>query len=107
LSEERCARAIGPKTRAILINSPHNPAGRAFSREELESLAGVVRGTDIVVICDEVYEHLVYDGSRASLCHACRHARAAAVKIGSAGKIFSLTVGKSAGSADRANWSVW
>ena len=62
LTEAALRAVIGPKTRAILINSPHNPAGRVFSRDELEALARVVTGTDIVVICDEVYEHLVYDG---------------------------------------------
>jgi len=91
LSGPALREAIGPKTRAILINSPHNPAGRAFSREELETLAGVVRGTDIVVICDEVYEHLVYDGKPHIPFATLAGMRQQTVKIGSAGKIFSLT----------------
>ena len=91
LTEEALRAVIGPKTRAILINSPHNPAGRAFGREELEALARVVSGTDIVVICDEVYEHLVYDG-RAHIPFATLPGmRPRTLKIGSAGKIFSLT----------------
>src|SRR6185437_9345462 len=53
---------IGPKTRAVLINTPLNPIGRVFDREELETLARVVAATNAVVICDEVYEHLVFDG---------------------------------------------
>ena len=90
--EEAALRAvIGPKTRAILINSPHNPAGRAFSREELETLARVVQETDAVVICDEVYEHLVYDGSAHIPLATLPGMRARCVRIGSAGKIFSLT----------------
>src|SRR5882724_5010116 len=53
VTEEALRAAITQKTRAILINSPHNPAGRVLSRDELEGLARAVSGTDIVVICDE------------------------------------------------------
>jgi aspartate/methionine/tyrosine aminotransferase len=91
LTEEALRAVITPKTRAILINSPHNPAGRAFSREELEGLARVVSGTDIVVICDEVYEHLVYDGLPHIPLATLSGLRGRCLKIGSAGKIFSLT----------------
>ena len=91
LTEEALRAVIGPRTRAILINSPHNPAGRVFRRAELEGLARVVSGTDIVVICDEVYEHLVYDdGAHISLA-TLPGLRERVLKIGSAGKIFSLT----------------
>lgn len=91
LTEEALRAVIGPKTRAVLINSPHNPAGRVFTRDELETLAKVVSETDAVVICDEVYEHLVYDG-RAHIPFATLPGmRARSLKIGSAGKIFSLT----------------
>lgn len=91
LEEADLRAAITPKTRAILINSPHNPAGRAFSREELEMLARVVRDTSAVVICDEVYEHLVYDGKPHIPLATLPGMRARCLKIGSAGKIFSLT----------------
>jgi N-succinyldiaminopimelate aminotransferase len=91
LEEADLRAVIGPKTRAILINSPHNPAGRAFSREELEMLARVVKQTDAVVICDEVYEHLVYDGSAHIPLATLPGMRPRCVRIGSAGKIFSLT----------------
>jgi len=90
LSEAALRAAITPKTRAILINSPHNPAGRVFSRDELKALARVVDGTDIVVICDEVYEHLVYDGKHIPFA-TLPGMRERTLKIGSAGKIFSLT----------------
>lgn len=90
--EEAALRAvITPKTRAILINSPHNPAGRAFSREELEMLARVAKETSAVVICDEVYEHLVYNGSAHIPLASLPGMRERCLKIGSAGKIFSLT----------------
>ncbi|MEO8301903.1 MAG: aminotransferase [Rhizomicrobium sp.] len=91
LTEDALRAAITPKTRAILINSPHNPAGRVFSREELEGLARAVAGTDIVVICDEVYEHLVYDGRPHIPLATLPGLRGRCLKIGSAGKIFSLT----------------
>src|SRR4051812_35466147 len=91
LTEEALRAVIGPKTRAILINSPHNPAGRAFSREELETLAKVVSGTEAVVICDEVYEHLVFDGKPHIPLATLPGMRGRVLKIGSAGKIFSLT----------------
>jgi aspartate/methionine/tyrosine aminotransferase len=91
LTEEALRAAITPKTRAILINSPHNPAGRAFSLEELKGLARVVSGTDIVVICDEVYEHLTYDGRPHIPLATLPGMRERCLKVGSAGKIFSLT----------------
>src|SRR6476659_3622014 len=91
LTEEALRAVIGPKTRAILINSPHNPAGRAFSREELETLAKVVSGTEAVVIWDEVYEHLVFDGKPHIPLTTLPGMRERCLRIGSAGKIFSLT----------------
>jgi N-succinyldiaminopimelate aminotransferase len=53
--------AVGPRTRAILVNSPHNPAGTVFTRDELEAIAGVCREHDLVAITDEVYEYLTFD----------------------------------------------
>lgn len=91
LEEEQLKAALGPKTRAILINSPHNPAGRAFSRQELEMLARMVQQTQAVVICDEVYEHLVYDGKAHIPLATLPGMRERCLRIGSAGKIFSLT----------------
>ncbi|HJT42649.1 MAG TPA: aminotransferase [Rhizomicrobium sp.] len=91
LTEQDLRAAISPKTRVILINSPHNPAGRVFRRAELEALARVVSGTDIVVICDEVYEHLVFEGATHIPLASLPGMRERCVRIGSAGKIFSLT----------------
>jgi methionine aminotransferase len=59
---QRVRDAITPKTRMILINSPHNPSGAVLLSADLEELAAIVRDTDIVVLSDEVYEHIVYDG---------------------------------------------
>lgn len=57
---ERIQAAIGPRTRAILINSPHNPSGMVWTRDEMQQLQDTLAPTDIVLISDEVYEHMVY-----------------------------------------------
>ncbi|MEY2981776.1 MAG: hypothetical protein RL562_2003 [Planctomycetota bacterium] len=54
--------AVGPKTRAVVINTPANPSGKVFSAAELSAVAGVLDGTDVLVITDEVYEYMVFDG---------------------------------------------
>jgi methionine aminotransferase len=59
---QRVRDAMSPRTRMILINSPHNPAGSVLLRADLDTLAQVVRGTDVLVLSDEVYEHIVFDG---------------------------------------------
>ncbi len=58
----RVRDAIGPATRLIIVNTPHNPSGSVFERSDLEALADLVEGTDILVLADEVYEHMVFDG---------------------------------------------
>lgn len=91
LTEEALRQAIGPRTRAILINTPLNPIGRVFDRDELETLARVVKQTEAVVICDEVYEHLVFDGKASPPLISLADMGERCVRIGSAGKMFSLT----------------
>ena len=59
----RIGAAITPRTRAIVINTPHNPSATVWTAAQMEQLAAVLRGTDIVVISDEVYEHMVFDGA--------------------------------------------
>ena len=59
---EALASAITPRTRMVMINSPHNPCGSVLTREALDKLAATIRGRDIVVLSDEVYEHMVFDG---------------------------------------------
>ncbi|GAB3409956.1 pyridoxal phosphate-dependent aminotransferase [Massilia agilis] len=58
------AAAVSPRTRLIIINSPHNPTGSILRAHDLDALAAIVGGTDILVLSDEVYEHMVYDGQR-------------------------------------------
>ncbi len=91
LTEAALRAVIGPKTRAILINTPLNPIGRVFGREEIETLARVVKQSQAVVICDEVYEHLVFDGKQTPPLISLPGMRERCVRIGSAGKMFSLT----------------
>lgn len=83
--------AVGPKTRAILFNNPHNPAGRLFSDNELEIIASVARKHDLTVISDEVWEHVLLDGRSFTPLATLPGMAERTIKIGSAGKIFSLT----------------
>jgi len=59
----KVAAAITPKTRLIIINTPHNPSGSTLQEADMLALADIVRGTDILILADEVYEHMVYDGA--------------------------------------------
>ncbi|HUE78360.1 MAG TPA: aminotransferase [Sphingomicrobium sp.] len=83
--------AVGPKTRAILFNNPHNPAGRLFDGDELEIVAAIARERGLTVISDEVWEHIVLDGQRFTPLASLPGMAERTIKIGSAGKIFSLT----------------
>jgi methionine aminotransferase len=59
---DQVAAAVSPRTRMIVVNTPHNPTGSILRAADLEALAGIVQGTDILILSDEVYEHMVYDG---------------------------------------------
>jgi aspartate/methionine/tyrosine aminotransferase len=59
---ERLARAVTPRTKAIIFNSPNNPSGKVFSRADLDAIADLCRRHDLLAITDEIYEHIVYDG---------------------------------------------
>ena len=59
---DRLRRAVSPRTRAVIFNSPNNPSGKVFSRAELQSIADVCIEHDLLAITDEIYEHIVYDG---------------------------------------------
>ena len=85
------AAAVTPQTCAILFNNPHNPTGRLFGIDELEMVAAVARERDLIVISDEVWEHVVLDGQRFTSIAALPEMARRTIKIGSAGKIFSLT----------------
>ncbi len=82
--------AITARTKLILLNSPHNPTGKVFSREELGLVAQLVQEHDLLVVTDEVYEHLVYEGDHIPLA-TLPGMRERTVTIGSGGKTFSFT----------------
>jgi N-succinyldiaminopimelate aminotransferase len=83
--------AIGPATRAIVFNNPHNPTGRLFDSDELALVAELAVANDLVVISDEVWEHLLMDGQRFVPLASLAGMGERTLKCGSAGKIFSLT----------------
>jgi len=83
--------AITPETRVIALNTPHNPLGRIISEAELSLIAEMARSHNITVVCDEVYEHLVFDGVRHRPLMTFDDMQNRCVRIGSAGKTFSLT----------------
>ncbi|MEX0666135.1 MAG: pyridoxal phosphate-dependent aminotransferase [Acidimicrobiia bacterium] len=82
--------AITDKTRLLLLNSPHNPTGKVFDREELELIAELCVEHDLIAVTDEVYEHLVFDGEHIPLA-SLPGMRERTVTISSAGKTFSFT----------------
>jgi aspartate/methionine/tyrosine aminotransferase len=91
LTEQALAAAFTPKTRVLMLNTPLNPIGRVFDREELEAIAKVLGGSKAVAICDEVYEHLVFDGRPHVPLMKLSGMAERVVRVGSAGKMFSLT----------------
>src|SRR5215218_2267705 len=91
LSEAALAAAFSPKTKVVLFNNPLNPAATVFSAEDLTLLAEFCVRFDAVAVCDEVWEHVVFDGRHHQPLIALPGMRERTVKIGSAGKIFSLT----------------
>jgi len=88
---ERLAAALNPRTRAVVINSPHNPSGTVWSAADVQRLADLLRPTDALLISDEVYEHMVYDGARHE--SAARHPELAARAfiVSSFGKTYHVT----------------
>ena len=85
------AAAFGPRTKAIVLNSPMNPCGKVFSAGELAFIADLVRSHDCYALCDEVYEHLVFAPARHVPLMGLPGMAARCLRVGSAGKTFSLT----------------
>lgn len=83
-------KLITAKTKAILLNSPHNPTGKVFTHNELSQIANLCIEHDLVAICDEVYEHLVFEGQHIPLIQYSGM-RDRTIQISSAGKTFSFT----------------
>jgi N-succinyldiaminopimelate aminotransferase len=91
LTQEALAAAFSPKTKLVIFNSPQNPAAVVYSREQLDLLATFCRKFNCIALCDEVWEHVVFDGLRHIPLYALPGMAERCVKIGSGGKIFSLT----------------
>lgn len=91
LPRAELAAAFGPKTKAILLNSPMNPTGKVFTAAELSFIADLLQRHDAYAVCDEVYEHLTYDGWKHIPLMTLPGMRERCLRIGSAGKTFSLT----------------
>src|SRR5271165_6345275 len=87
---DELARAVTDKTRLILLNTPHNPTGSVFTRDELAAIANLAVERDLLVVSDEVYEHLVFDGEHLPIT-GLPGMRERTVSVSSAGKTFSFT----------------
>ncbi len=90
LDPDRLRAAVTDKTRAIVINTPNNPTGRVFSREELEAVAAICREHDILAITDEIYEHILYEGEHIPLA-MMDGMRERTIVISGVSKTFSVT----------------
>ncbi len=91
LTRDALEAMVSSKTRVLLFNNPLNPAAKVFPKAELEMLAQFCVDHDLIAICDEVWEHVVFEGRRHLPLIGFPGMRERTVKIGSAGKIFSLT----------------
>jgi len=91
LPRAELAAAFGPRTKALLMNTPQNPCSKVFTAAELAFIADLLAKHDAYAICDEVYEHLTFDGWRHIPLMSLPGMRDRCMRIGSAGKTFSLT----------------
>ena len=91
LDVDELRAAVGPRTRFVLLNSPHNPSGTVLTREELQAVADVAIEHDLIVITDEVYEHLVYDGHAHVPISTLPGMFERTLTLSSAGKSYSFT----------------
>jgi len=88
---DELASKITPQTRAIMVNSPHNPTGAVWSMEDLDAFAEIVKGTNILIVSDEVYEHIVFDGAQHASVLLHPELRKRSFVCGSFGKTYHIT----------------
>ncbi len=91
LRREQLERAVGEQTRAIVVNTPGNPTGKVFSREELEVVAEVCRANDLIAVTDEIYEYFVYDDAEHVSLATLPGMRERTVTISGCSKTFAIT----------------
>jgi aminotransferase len=88
---EELAAAFNERTRAVIVNTPHNPTGHVFSREELERIAALCQKHDALAVTDEIYERILYDGRRHVSIGSLPGMRERTITISGASKTFSVT----------------
>ncbi|WP_261543858.1 pyridoxal phosphate-dependent aminotransferase [Burkholderia multivorans] len=88
---DRLAAALTPNTRMILINTPHNPTGTVWREADMRKLEDIVRGTNVLILSDEVYEHMVYDGERHESVARYPELAARSFIVSSFGKTYHVT----------------
>jgi N-succinyldiaminopimelate aminotransferase len=88
---EELRAVVTPRTKLLLLNTPHNPTGKVFTREELATLAALAVSNDLLVLTDEVYQHLLFDSARHICMAAVPGMRDRTLVVGSAGKTFNVT----------------
>ena len=91
LVADSLAVAITSKTRAIVVNTPANPSGKLFSRDELEAIAGIAKHHDLFIFTDEIYEHFVYDGRKHISPGSLPGAADRTITVSGFSKVFSIT----------------
>ncbi|MGP4002495.1 aminotransferase class I/II-fold pyridoxal phosphate-dependent enzyme [Streptomyces sp. 8N706] len=91
LDADALRAAVSPRTRVLILNTPHNPTGKVFTADELAVIAEVCQEHDLTVVTDEVYEHLAYDGTRHVPIASLPGMRERTLTISSAGKTFNVT----------------
>lgn len=91
LDPDRLAAAVTPRTRALLLNTPHNPTGRVFDAEELAAILEIVTANDLVLITDEIYDRILYDGRQHVCPGSLEPLRQRTITIGGLSKTFAIT----------------
>jgi len=104
-SSEEIERAITPRTKAIIVNSPGNPSGKVFSRQELESIAEIAQQYDVLVFTDEIYEYFLYDGHAHVSIATLPGMADRTITIGGYSKTFSITGWRIGYSVASARWA--
>jgi aspartate/methionine/tyrosine aminotransferase len=91
LDPDRLAKAINPRTRALMLNTPHNPTGRVFDAEEIGAIVDAAVKHDLIIITDEIYDRILYDGRKHVSPGSLDALRERTITIGGLGKTFAVT----------------
>jgi len=91
ITPEQLKKAIRPKTKMIILNSPSNPSGAVYTKDELKALAEVLVGTNVYVLSDEIYEHLIYEGAHHSIAHVEPRLMDQTITVNGVAKAYAMT----------------